>query len=129
MKNLKELIENNKEEFKQFNPDLVDLIIRKCGEDEIEDSIEEYDLRDTIDYDGSLHELIDSEIEIYNHPLREWAVDNYHYVEDAISEGLCEGTDYHASIQAGQYLFYSEQYNNELESIVESINELIENNQ
>ena len=59
-----------------------------------------HDLYEHLDYDGSVHWLIDGAIEIYYYDLRKWAVDNWAYVEDAMSEGLTEGvTDYHKLIQ------------------------------
>jgi hypothetical protein len=65
-----------------------------------------------------VHELIDGNIDIYNRSLREWAVDNYEYVEEAIAEGLCEGeTDFHKLIQAGQYIYFREQANEAIEEI------------
>lgn len=82
---------------------------------EIDDS---YELREELDYDGSLHELIDGMIDIYNYDLRKWSVDNYEYVEQAIDEGLCEGTsDFHKLIQCGQYVYYTEQANEALEEL------------
>ena len=78
-----------------------------------------------MDYDGSLHELIDGKIDIYNYDLREWSVDNYEYVEQAMEEGLTgDETDFHKLIQCGQYVYYSEQVNEELELLVSIINEV-----
>ena len=111
-------------EISDFKGDIVSLIDRK--DVDLTEELNEYDLRDTLDYDGSLHELVDGMIDIYNHDLRKWSVDNYTYVEDAISEGLADGTDFHKSIQAGQYLYYSEIMNQELSEIVEEFNELLE---
>ena len=55
----------------------------------------------TMDNDGSVHEYIDGLIGIYYYDLRQWAVDNWEWVEEAINEGLCEGeSDYHRLIQA-----------------------------
>ena len=111
-------------EISDFKGDIVSLIDRK--DVDLTEELNEYDLRDTLDYDGSLHELVDGMIDIYYHDLRKWSVDNYNYVEDAISEGLADGTDFHKSIQAGQYLYYSEIMNQELSEIVEEFNELLE---
>ena len=111
-------------EISDFKGDIVSLIDRK--DVDLTENLDEHDLRDTLDYDGSLHELVDGMIDIYNHDLRKWSVDNYNYVEDAISEGLADGTDFHKSIQAGQYLYYSEIMNQELSEIVEEFNELLE---
>ena len=64
-----------------------------------------WELYEHLDYDGSIHALIDSDIDIYYYDLRKWAVDNWQFVEEAIEEGLCEGvSDYHKLIQAGQYM-------------------------
>lgn len=83
--------------------DLKDLISEKLTGDETFTDC--WDLYEHLDYDGSVHELIDSNIDIYYYSLRQWAVDNWAYVEDAISEGLTEGcTDYHKLIQWGQYM-------------------------
>lgn len=81
-----------------------------------------HELYEELDYDGSLHELIDNMIDVYNYDLRKWSVDNYQYVEDAIEEGLCEGvTDFHALIQAGQYMYYREQANEAIEELYEEL--------
>jgi len=86
-----------------------------------------HELHEALDYDGSVHELIDSNIEIYNYELRKWAVDNYDKVEDAIDEGLVDTTnfDFHKAIQCGQYIALREEANEALEEI---FNELRENN-
>ena len=82
--------------------DIKDLIKEKSLN--LSDFTDQYDLRDTLDYDGSLHELIDSAIDIYYYDLRKWAVDNYDEIEEAMEEGLAEGvTDFHKLIQIGQY--------------------------
>ena len=85
---------------------------------------EAYDLYEALDYDGSLHELIDGMIDIYNYDLRKWAVDNYENVEDVISEGLCEGeSDFHKLIQCGQYVYYRNQANEAVEEIFNEFNQ------
>jgi hypothetical protein len=87
--------------------DLRALIERKCNKG---DTFDDYwDLYQHLDYDGSVYELVDGYIDIDHHALREWAVDNYHYVVQAMDEGLCEGvTDFHKLIQCGQYVYYNE---------------------
>ena len=121
----KEFLENNKARFESIDYDLRDLFLHMYGEDEIE-SLETHDVRDKLDYSGSLHELIDSRIDIYYYDIRKWAVDNWEYVEQAIEEGLTEGeSDYHKLIQTGQYVYFSEQMHRELEEMIETINELI----
>ena len=81
-----------------------------------------WDLYNKLDYNGSIHEIVDSSIDVYYHNLRDWVVDNYNYVEAAMSEGLCEGvTDFHKLIQCGQYMYYREQANEAIEEIFEEI--------
>ena len=100
--------------------DLKDLISEKLTGDET--FTDHWELYEHLDFDGSVHELIDSSIDIYYHSLREWAVDNWAHVEDAISEGLAEGvTDYHKLIQLGQYVQLSEEAR---EAVEELYNEL-----
>lgn len=84
--------------------------------DNISDS---HELFNEIDYNGALHELIDSNIDIYYYDLRKWAVDNWKYVEDAVSQGLVDTSnfDYHSAIQAGQYLQLQEQVNEALKEL------------
>lgn len=42
-------------------------------------------------------------IDIYYRDLREWAVDNWQWVEQAIDNGITDTSDFHKMIQAGQY--------------------------
>ena len=53
---------------------------------ELKEAIESGDVHDT------LHEIADSNCDVYNYDLLEWVKDNYHYVEDAISEWLNDKT-------------------------------------
>ena len=99
--------------------DLKQLITEKLTGDEI--IVNAWELYDLLDHDGSVHELIDSNIDIYYHAIREWAVNNWQYVEQAISQGITNGTDYHKLIQAGQYVQLTEQAH---EAVEELYNEL-----
>jgi hypothetical protein len=82
--------------------DIQDLIKEK--QLNLSDYEDQYELRDALDYNGELHGLIDSAIDIYYYDLRKWAVDNYDEIEEAMEEGLAEGvTDFHKLIQIGQY--------------------------
>lgn len=85
----------------------------------ISDYDDVHELYEALDYDGSLHEIIDGNIDIYNYDLRKWAVDNYDKVEDAINEGLVDTTnfDFHKAIQAGQYIALREEANEIVEEI------------
>ena len=88
---------------------------------------ESYELHEVLDYDGSIHELVDYNIDIYYQDLRQWSVDNYNYVEEAMDEGLCEGvTDFHKLIQSGQYVYFQAIANNALTEIADAIEEVIE---
>ena len=102
--------------------DLIELIDNKLNSDNIDDVTGYYELHEILDYDGSLHMLIDNQISIYNYDLRVWAVDNYDYIELAIDEGLTEDiTDYHKLIQIGQYCYYRKRYNEAVEFFADVI--------
>jgi hypothetical protein len=68
-------------------------------------------------FDSAINETVDGAIDIYYYDLRTWAVDNYDYIDQAIDEGLCEGSDFHKQIQAGQYVYYSEQMTEFLDEV------------
>lgn len=95
----------------------------KQKEINLDDYSDHQEVIDALDYDGSLHELIDGQIDIYYYDLRKWAVDNWSYVEDAINEGLVDTSDfdYHKAIQSGQYLYWQEQANETIEEIFASM--------
>lgn len=77
--------------------------------DECNDFEHAEDIINHLDDDGSLHEIIDGQIDVYYYDLRKWVVENYNYVEEAMEEGLAEGeTDFHKLIQIGQYVYYRE---------------------
>ena len=101
--------------------DLQDLISnQKFGDfQELVDWLED-DASDTIS------ELADSKVDIYYYDLRKWSVDNYNYIEDAISEfGVdTKNPDFHKMIQSGQYLAYS----NEFYTLVSEFKDYIEAN-
>ena len=68
-----------------------------------------HDLYEEINYNGTIHEIIDGHIDIYYSDLRKWAVDNWEYVEEANEQGIgTNGIDYHKDIQAGQYLKFKQ---------------------
>lgn len=82
-----------------------------------------YAIIDALDYDGRLHEIIDSYICIYYYELRQWAVDNWEFVEEAMEEGLCEGvSDYHKLIQIGQYVSLRQDALDAVQSIYDDFN-------
>lgn len=98
--------------------DVVDLMEEKLnGDERLEQA---HDLYEFLDYDGSLHEMIDSSIDIYLYSLRVWSVDNWYYIEEATQQGLLEGvTDFHKVIQAGQYVAAQEKMYQVVEEIFE----------
>ena len=71
----------------------------------------------------TISELSDSRIDTYL-DLSRWAVDNYNYIEDAISEfGVdTKNPDFHKMIQQGQ--FYA--FNNEFYTLVSEFKDYIE---
>lgn len=78
------------------------------------------------DVSDTISELADSKVDIYNYDLRKWSVDNYNYIEDAISEfGVdTKNPNFHKMIQSGQYLAYS----NEFYALVSEFKDYIEAN-
>ena len=98
--------------------ELKDLFTSKLAElKQDSDCVDMQDIIDSMDYSGELHEIIDGQIDIYYYDIRKWAVDNWEFCEEAVDEGLTDGSDYHAMIQAGQYVYYQRQayeYINEL---------------
>jgi len=80
------------------------------------------ELYEKLDYNGRMHEIIDGNIDIYYHDLREWAVKNWDYVEEANLEGMgTNGEDYHKDIQAGQFLKLSEEAYKLVDEIFEEL--------
>ena len=77
-------------------------------------------LEDGINNNGAIDEMIDGYIDIYYGSLREWAVDNYGYIKDALEE-FGTSKDYHKDIQMGQHLYYSEEIYNCIDEMIEHI--------
>ena len=110
--NIEKIFNGYKSEYKEE----ILIIINDNFSDKGLDSLISF-LEDDINYNGAVDDMIDDYIDIYYRSLREWAVNNYHYIEDALVEfGTSE--DYHKDIQMGQYKFYSEE-------IYSCINEMI----
>lgn len=95
--------------------ELKDLIIDTIGKNET--FADSWELYQQLDYSGCVHEIIDSNIDIYYYTLRQWSVDNYHWVDDAIAEGLAQDGDFHQMIQAGQYLALQDEANGYIEEL------------
>jgi len=98
--------------------ELKDLILNNVNTDEVlQDS---HDLYEHLNYSGLVDELIDSSIDIYYYDLRKWAVENYHFIDQAIEEGLCVYVeDFHKLIQMGQYVSLTEDAHTYLEELFE----------
>ena len=77
------------------------------------------ELYETLTYDGTLYEIADGFVDIYYYNIRQWAVDNYDWVETAIQEGLVdmENFDFHTAIQAGQRLMLEDEARDFVEEI------------
>ena len=93
--------------------------------------VDHHELYDHLDWDGSIHEIIDGHIEIYNYPLRQWAVDNWEHIEQAIDDGLTDGigNDYHRLIQCGQFVKLSEEARQIVEELYNELDGFAFNNQ
>jgi hypothetical protein len=90
---------------------------------DLNDYADSHELNEALDYDGSLHEIVDGNIDVVYYDLRTWAVDNYNYIDQAIDEGLStDETDFHHSIQLGQFVYFSEQANLAIEEIFNEFN-------
>ena len=108
-KNNIELTEQLKEFFNDYERE---------GED-----VEYSDLYNHFEYDGRCHEFIDGKIDIYTNKLMQWNAENYSYVDQAIGEGLVDmgNFDMPSAIMAGQYVYYSELFNNDLSDLQDKI--------
>jgi hypothetical protein len=91
---------------------------------EVLDSIENYEIKS--DQDDELFEMCDSLVDVYNSDLLEWVAKYDHdgYVQDAISQGLADGTDFYRSIMAGQFEWYREIAQACLDALTELLEEL-----
>ena len=101
--------------------DIKDIIEHK--EIDMSELSSHYDLISDLDYDGSLDEYIDSCIDIYYYSLRQWSVDNWEYVEQAMEE-FGANEDHHKNIQMGQYLQLTEQAHEIIKEIFDEHEEL-----
>jgi hypothetical protein len=101
--------------------DIKDLIINEINSDQIfEDS---HDLYESLDYSGLVHELICSNLDVYNYDLRKWAVDNWHWVDEALDQGIVtENTNYHDLIKWGQYMALQDEANGYIDELFNEMN-------
>ena len=110
----------------KFDDELVDFVLndKLC----MELKLYEYDeIEGEAFYDcvwDFIMELADSRVDIYYYNLRQWAVDNWEYVEDAMDEGLTEDIkDHHKLIQIGQYYKHEQDLREDLHYLMEEIKE------
>jgi hypothetical protein len=84
--------------------EILDLLNNSVEKNEIFN--DEHELYEHLDYNGGVHEIIDSNIDVYNYDLRKWSVDNYEWIEWAMEEWgfSAGGTDFHKLIQCGQFM-------------------------
>mgnify|MGYP000864312793 FL=1 len=87
--------------------DLIEMLDEKDLGWIVEHFKEAHELHSHFENEFHLYEYVDGMVDIYNYDLRMWAVDQWEWVEDAVEEGLYEGSDYHKMIMAGQYQYYS----------------------
>jgi hypothetical protein len=101
--------------------DIKDLLLNNIDKtDEFDDA---HELYEHLDYDGSVHEIVDGAIDIYYYDLRKWCVNNYDYIERGLEEGFCEGvTDFHKLIQIGQYVQLDEMARQMVEELFKEYN-------
>lgn len=104
--------------------DLMDLLNYNGGTFEDFNYLIDYLEENDNNYIGdNISSLSDSKVDIYYHSLREWAVDNYSYIEDAMDEyGTPDKFDFHNCIAQGQYYAY----NNEFYVLISEFKEYIE---
>ena len=72
-----------------------------------------------------ISELSDSMVDIYYYDLRQWSLNNYDYIEEAVKEFGYDSKnfDFHNIIQLGQYYAY----NNEFYEMISQFKQYIEN--
>ena len=96
--------------------ELKDLIMETIEKDQ--DFKTPHCLYSALDYCGSVHEIIESYIDIYYYDLRKWAVNNWHFINEALEMGfVSENADYHESIQSGQFLAYEQEAQQHIEEL------------
>jgi hypothetical protein len=83
--------------------DIRELIIDRLEVDETIDDAKE--LYDRLNFDSSMDRIIESNIDTLHSDLSEWAVDNKHWIERTLEDGVCaRDAGYYERIHAGQWL-------------------------
>jgi len=118
LKELENKIDDNKlksDIFEKINYDLKEIENKEFNQEVFDNYLDEFN------NDGSINEIINSNIDIYYYALRLWAVDNYDWIEQAIEE-ICTGeTDFHKMISYGQYLYFYDQAYDIINTLKEGI--------
>ena len=82
------------------------------------------ELVDWLEGNDESYEYADSMVDVYNYALRQWAVENYAYIEEAIDDlGAPEPFDFHKAIQYGQYHKYLQDIYSDCQALIEFIKE------
>jgi len=90
-----------------------DLNIGECGDNFCDYGGNQY-ICDVISY------IADNNIDVYTYDLLKWLPDNYEWVEEAISQGLCDTSkpDIPRMIMMGQYVYYTDNLYKNLDDIM-----------
>ena len=93
------------------------------------DRLQDYDFNsvDELRDNGIDHEITDSLVDVYNSDLTTWLASHLSradFCNEAVSEGLSDGSDIFKTIQAGQYLEISEILNRLLAHLESVQNEI-----
>ena len=76
------------------------------------------ELKDLITESIDKDQDFESHIDIYNYNLRKWAVDNWHFIDEAREMGfISENADYHQCIQSGQFLAFEQEAHQHIEEL------------
>ena len=89
--------------------------------DSILSSVLDYDFNNLNGLDNYKHEIIDGLVDIYTGDLFEWAKRFKHFVDDAKSEGLIDGSaEIEQQLQGGQFYHIEQIFN----TVINGINDL-----
>jgi len=103
---------------------LIDLL--EFSRDKFEDISELKDYLESDDISENINELSDSMVDIYYYDLRKWSVDNYNYIEDAVSEFGYDSKDFdfHKVISLAQYYAYNNEFYTLKNEFLDYLNDL-----
>lgn len=113
---------------KAMKEELMEILKDVGAMEDAKECLFSWELREILEGNNlCLSEYADGWVDIYNHDLRKWAVDNWNWVEEAFLQGVADGYAeadhcYHRAIMAGQYVYYSAAAAEALEEIFKDIN-------